>query len=134
MSFIKLNVMRTSVDYENISCLAELANMLPQWLNAQDLSERLLYSLDDRGRFLVISSINSHYLYVLELTTTQGHQAPDAFSRMFCYPMKSGLFDLSICNVSEEENILGRYQVNLRNFTAFFLSFFNVYRSFVVSD
>ena len=122
------------VDYENISCLAELANMLPQWLNAQDLSERLLYSLDDRGRFLVISSINSHYLYVLELTTTQGHQAPDAFSRMFCYPMKSGLFDLSICNVSEEENIQGRYQVNLRNFKLNLAEFLNAEWSFVIFD
>ncbi|KAL5259739.1 hypothetical protein ACHWQZ_G009998 [Mnemiopsis leidyi] len=83
----------------------------------QDLSERLLYSLDDRGRFLVISSKNSNYLYVLELTTTQGHQAPDAFSRMFCFPMTSGLFDLSISHVVEEENVQGRYQNNTVNST-----------------
>ncbi|XP_063679398.1 uncharacterized protein LOC134814959 isoform X3 [Bolinopsis microptera] len=79
----------------------------------QDLSGRMIYSLDDRGRFLVISSPGSNYLYVLELTTTQGHLAPDAFSRMFCYPMKSGLFDLSISHVvEEEEHIQGRYEVN----------------------
>ena len=71
----------------------------------------MIYSLDDRGQFLVISSLNSHYLYVLELITTRGHLAPDAFSRMFCYPMKSGLFDLSISHVIQEENIQGRYQV-----------------------
>ena len=74
----------------------------------------MIYSLDDRGRFLVISSPGSNYLYVLELTTTQGHLAPDAFSRMFCYPMKSGLFDLSISHVvEEEEHIQGRYEVNM---------------------
>jgi hypothetical protein len=81
----------------------------------QDLSGRMIYSLDDRGQFLVISSMNSHYLYVLELITTHGHLAPDAFSRMFCYPMKSGLFDLSISDVVEEENILGRYEVKLNH-------------------
>ena len=31
---------------------------------------------------------------------------------MFCFPMTSGLFDLSISHVVEEENVQGRYQAN----------------------
>ena len=91
--------------------MGNLFCLLNTTVASQDLTGRMIYNLDYRGQFLVISSMNSHYLYVLELITTHGHLAPDAFSRMFCYPMKSGLFDLAISDVAEEENIQGRYQV-----------------------
>ena len=69
------------------------------------------YNLDSRGRFLVLSSHTSSYLYIVELTKTRGSDSPDFLKRMFCYPVKQGLFDLSISAVAREENVQGRYEV-----------------------
>ena len=69
------------------------------------------YSLDSRGRFLVLSSQHSSFLYVLELSQTLGYDQPDVFCRLFCYPMKSGFFDLAISDIVKQENVIGRYEV-----------------------
>lgn len=80
--------------------------------DGQDLTRELLYDVDDSGRFVVMTSTTSRYLYVFELLTTEGYNAPDAVSRVYCYPLaRSGLFGLSITEVIEDETVLGPYQV-----------------------
>ena len=60
---------------------------------------------------MILSSQHSSFLIVLELLKTQGYDQPDTFSRLFCYPVRSGFYDLAISDVTREENVIGRYEV-----------------------